>query len=368
MKETKKLQRIGIGCIILMYLLYTFLQCYIPQPYYMPKGYSYYMAWYRLIRDVGTSYLAWVLWQRLVHKEKRTKWFVIAMVLFMILEIMVEQTNLWYRWLWLFWPFLTLGGAKYIRTMKLTMGVNRWKVQDWEPGEFLGSLIYYVCNFFILVMIVVFSPLGRDIPGGLYFCAVTCAAWCCSDRKGKSWKNPVGVFFSVVFLREFIGGNYRVEEIIASLENPITAISGTRNEVNWLGNRLYMLKQIWLGQPGMIEAQRFDVVKNILPAMVKHKYGIGGLLVILFLQGTLIYSLYRLYRNWIKTQEYIIWYRMAFVSIMIWTIIAFATQFLLIATTSVDFMFLGATQMSAMVLVLLLGLKCKKIGLEKQER
>ena len=58
MKEIKKLQRIGIGCIILMYLLYTFLKCYIPQPYYMPKGYSYYMAWYRLIRDGGMAYLA----------------------------------------------------------------------------------------------------------------------------------------------------------------------------------------------------------------------------------------------------------------------------------------------------------------------
>ena len=363
MKETKKLQRIGIGCIIFMYLIYTFLQCYIPQPYYKPKGYLYYMALYPLIRDGGMAYLAWILWRRLVHKEKRTKWFVIAMVMIVILEIILEQRNLWYRWLWLFWPFLTLGGAKYIRTMKLTVGVNHWKVQGWEPGEFWGSLIYYVCTFFILGMIVVFSSsrlLARDIPGVLYFCAVVCAAWYCSDRKGKSWKNPMGLIFLVVFLKDFLGGNYRVEEIIASLENPMTAISGTRSEVNWLGNRLYMLKQIWLGQSGMTEAQRFDTVKNILPAMAKHQYGVCGVLVILFLQGILIYSLYRLYRNWVKTQEYVAWYRMAFVSIVIWTVIAFATQFLLIVTTSVDFMFLGATQMSATVLVLLLGLNCRR--------
>ena len=317
------------------------------------------MAWYRLIRDGGMAYLAWVLWRRLVHKEKRTKWFVITMVMIVILEITLEQGHLWYQWLWLFWPFLTLGGVKYIRTMKLTVGVNHWKVQDWEPGEFWGSLIYYVCTFFILGMIVVFSPsrlLARDIPGVLYFGTVVCAAWYCSDRKGKSWKNPMGLIFLVVFL----GGNYRVEEIIASLENPITAISGTRSEVNWLGNRLYMLKQIWLGQSGMTEAQRFNTVKNILPAMAKYQYGVGGVLVILLLQGTLICSLYRLYRNWIKTQEYMAWYRMAFVSIVIWTVIAFATQFLLIVTTSVDFMFLGATQMSAMVLVLLLGLNRRR--------
>ena len=41
------------------------------------------------------------------------------------------------------------------------------------------------------------------------------------------------------------------------------------------------------------------------------------------------------------------------------------TQFLLIVTTSVDFMFMGATEMSAMVMVLLLGLNHKKIGMEE---
>ena len=371
MKGIKKLQRISIGCIILMYVIYTLLQYYNLQPYYIPKGYSFYMAWYRLIRDGGMSYLAWVLWRRLVHKEKRTKSFVIAMVIFVIFEIMVEQRNLWYRWLWVFWPFLTLGSAKYVRTMKLTMGMNRWKVQVWKPGEFWGSLIYYVSIFFILGMIVVFGPnhlLERDIPGVLYLGVVICAAWYCSDRKGKSWKNPIGVIFFVAFLKEFIGGNYRVEEIIASLENPITAISGTRSEVNWLGNRLYMLEQIWLGQPGMTREQKFDIVKNILPAMVKHQFGVEGLLVILLLQGTFVCSLYRLYRNWIKTQENMAWYRMAFVSIVIWTFIALVTQFLLIATTSVEFMFLGATQMSAMVLVLIVGVKAPVSGCRAQYR
>lgn len=359
MKDNRKIQWGIIVCIVLLYLIHTFILLPAYEWIYTPYESFLFIAWYRLVRDVGIGYLAVVLWRWLVHREKKSGRFVIAAVACLLVIILRDQEHLLFWWFWWIWPFLVLGFGRHIRDLKLTLGVNQWKVQDWEPGEFWGSLIY--CGLVLLAMemflhLESYYWLDKDILGALYFSAVICVGWYCSDENGKSRKNPICLLFAAVFFWKFLGASYRVKEIMDSLKNPITAITGTHSEINWLGNRIYMLKQIWLGQPGMSAAQRAYMVEGISLATAKNLYGAGGVLVILLLQGILLYLLYCLYRNRIRTQEHTVWYRMAFISIVVWTVIAFAGQILLISSTYVDFMFLGATQMSVMVMVLLLGL------------
>lgn len=363
MRDNRKLQWGSIICIVLLHLIHTFILLPADVWTYTPYEHFFFIAWYRLVRDVGIGYLAVVLWRWMVHKEKRSKGFIIAAAVCLLVIILRDKETLLFWWIWWIWPFLVLGFARYIRDLKLTLGVNQWKLQEWEPGEFWGSLIY--CGLVLLTMGMFWHSqsyywLERDILGSLYFSAVVCVGWYCSDENGKSRKNPICLIFTGVFFWKFLGASYRIKEIIGSLKNPITAVTGMHSKINWLGNRMYMLKQIWLGQPGMSAAQREDTVGGISLAVAKNQYGAVGVAVILFLQGILIYMLYRLYRKRIQTQEHIVWYRMTFLSIVIWTVIAFAGQILLISSTYVDFMFLGATQMSAMVMILLLGLSGNK--------
>ena len=98
MKDNRKIQWGIIVCIVLLYLIHTFILLPAYEWIYTPYESFLFIAWYRLVRDVGIGYLAVVLWRWLVHREKKSGRFVIAAVACLLVIILRDQEHLLFWW------------------------------------------------------------------------------------------------------------------------------------------------------------------------------------------------------------------------------------------------------------------------------
>ena len=353
MQKEQKLKWLTIGCILSIAVVYTAALVKIfPEPAYYTEYHQWMFYWWYMIWDVAAVHVAFGLWKNFKLDIKT-----VLRLLTLVAMIILQGEYFLYHLLLMFWPFAMLALAKSIRQRKITFGIDQWKMQDKSLGELWGSLVYYGLLATGMMVIRVIGPryMVRDLVMIGYLLAVTCAAWICSSENWKSFLNPLNLIFLIVMIRKFFDGNYRVEEIISSLEKPMTAITGARHEMIWLGNRMEMMGQVWLGWPITLKEQMENTCQGVSMVMIKQLFGSGGVILTVLLEGILIFLLYRLYRNHLSKQTGKKWYRMALVSIIIWCVIALAAQVVLIAATRVEPLFMGRTEMLAMVLLFIHG-------------
>lgn len=188
------------------------------------------------------------------------------------------------------WPFATYGAACQTRQwMK-----NRHEKRD-LPGGCGYFLAILMSVWFLETKMVRWGVLGRDPLEILYLLGMGAVSWKMTETEEKSQdsgKAMAAILFmcGLAFLAALFASD-RVGEILESLKNPITSVTGNKDGINWLGYRKEVFMGAWRGDLSVMEELYMGKLSRGCPlAWISYAKGPVAMLLVLALETGLLYG------------------------------------------------------------------------------
>lgn len=227
------------------------------------------------------------------ERKKQTIFFILTALMVVVYGVVmgVMSYNIAYRMRNLsvaLWPFVTFAAACQARQW-----MKKYKKNDlWGAcGYFLAVLVLV---WFLDTKMVQWETWGSEPMGILYLLGMGAVSWKMTETGQKSpgsnkaaW--TVLILLGLVFLFALLT-NDRVIEILGSLKNPVTSVTGSRDEINWLGYRGAAFMGIWTGDLSVMEEFFVSRLSRNCPLVwIGYVKGPGVMLLVLALEAGLLY-------------------------------------------------------------------------------
>lgn len=251
------------------------------------------------------------------------------------------------RMLVIHWPFLIICVAEVVRRMEKKHPLEKWKY---------GVFLYYgVVTALIWLMKDVCVCYDRyhssDLVQIIYL--LLCAAFVWNLKGKKKGRDSWVWILTIVSFVLLCLHHERATEILNSLTNPMTEVYGNDGEVNWLANRLAMMKQIWLGNMDSYEYRTSIAAYSCPLAIVKEVFGYAGTVLMLVLEGSLLYQVYAVYKARKPKGTVGMLCKTVFFAIAAWSSIDLITNILLIYSYGVGLPLLASYEGYMLILFFL---------------
>lgn len=187
------------------------------------------------------------------------------------------------------WPFVTYAAASQAR---------QWMKKRYGKDDLRGIWGYVpavlVLVWFLETKMVSWGTSGRQPMEMLYLLGMGAVSWKMTEtdqRQPGSGKTTWAVLILCVaaFLASLLAGG-RTMEILESLKNPVTSVTGSRAEINWLGYRAAVFLGAWRGDLSMMEEIYVSRLSRSCPlAWINYTKGPAAMALVLALELGLLY-------------------------------------------------------------------------------
>ncbi|MBQ8231375.1 MAG: hypothetical protein IJZ34_05555 [Lachnospiraceae bacterium] len=149
------------------------------------------------------------------------------------------------------------------------------------------------------------------------------------------------IVLPVIVLLSLFWQQPRVGEILESLSNPFSSVSGNKWEVNWLGYRLQLLGQGWTGDFSLMGDHAAYLSADCPLVWLNTSFGFPAVLLVLLLAVCIFRGMYQLVKRKRENgQEYGELAILAF-ALCVRTVLALAANVFLITTSDVGIFMMG---------------------------
>lgn len=359
-----------ILCMTLLIAIYTIALAVLPS--HLEKDWGFYDGYwlkylFQLVKmGIMTVFItkAYMHWRMGGRKKKVGFWLSLAFLILLLGNYYISIRDIQYALQKLciaIWPIIVLILAMWI--------------QRKEDKLCVGTFCYAKAWYYILVLFSVWfvtdvlsyiNMFKRDISDMIYLFGCASIAWCIRKAFTNkaivktfriTWEMISNLLFSIASTLVLLVNHERFGQIVSSLKNPISNIEGTVEEVNWIGNRIKLMKQVWVQNLNLLENNSYHSNYDSSLVLVQQEFGWIATIAVLVIEGLLIYSLYRFYKENKMNGTNSIWIQMSFYTICFWTGFGFLMDVLVVTSSRIGLILLGNYECFVMILLFLYMIK-----------
>lgn len=350
-----------ILCMTLLVVIYTIALAVLPSHLEEDIGF-FDRSWLRYLFQLAkmgivTLFLtqAYACWHTKNNKTTPILWISFAFVI-LFLGYYISVVNIQYilqKFSIAVWPLLMLALATKIqkRNTKLTFGTFCY-------GKALYSVLVLFSIWFVTDVLSYTSIFKRDISDMIYLFGCAGIAWCTqkafTEKKMDTIKEIISsIFYSFVSIAILLLNHIRFGRIVESLKNPIANTDERFYEVNWLGHRMELMKQIWIENKTLLGNDGFASRYDSSLVLIQQVFGLIVTIAVLAIEAYLIYSLYRLYKEQKSVGNLALVTQTIFYTICFMTGLAFFMELFVVTSSRFGLPLLGNTESFVLILFLL---------------